>query len=74
VFRGRRFGNFVLAGTQSATVAAAWAELPRRTAADPFQARVLTGAELGRFVAGARVVTDAEATSSPAPPGGLMGL
>jgi spermidine synthase len=74
VFRGRRFGNFVLAGTQSATVAAAWAELPRRTAADPFQARVLTGAELGRFVAGARVVTDAEATPSPAPPGGLMGL
>jgi spermidine synthase len=74
VFRGRRFGNFVLAGTQSTEVAAGWAELPRRTAADPFQARVVAGAELVKFVAGAKVVTDADAVPSPAPPSGLMGL
>ena len=74
VFRGRRFGNFVLAATTSAAVAMRWAELPRRTAADPFPARVITGADLDKFIAGAPVVTDAEATASPAPPSGLMGL
>ena len=74
VFRGRRFGNFVLAGTQSAGVAASWADLARRTAADPFQARIVAGAELVKFVAGAKVVTDADAVPSPAPPSGLMGL
>jgi SAM-dependent methyltransferase len=74
VFRGRRFGNFVLAATASPAVAMRWAELPRRTAADPFPARVITGADLDKFIAGAPVVTDAEATASPAPPSGLMGL
>jgi spermidine synthase len=74
VFRGRRFGNFVIAATQSPVTAATWADLPRRTAADPFQARVVTGADLVKFVAGAKVVADADAAASPAPPTGLMGL
>lgn len=74
VFRGRRFGNFVLAGTQSAATAAGWADLARRTAADPFQARVVAGAELVKFIAGARPVTDATAEPSPLPPTGLMGV
>jgi len=74
VFRGRRFGNFVLAATPSAAVAADWAELPRRTTTDPFQARVIAGADLVKFVAGAKVVTDATAEPSPLPPVGLIGL
>jgi spermidine synthase len=74
VFRGRRFGNFVLAASQSPSVAARWADLARRTAADPFQARVLSGAHLSRFAAGATVVIDADAEPSPPPPSGLLGL
>ncbi len=61
VLRGRRFGNLV--------VAAAGHELPvtelaRRAAAGPAPARLVTGAELDRFVAGSRPVTDAR----PGPP------
>jgi spermidine synthase len=65
VLRGRRFGNLV--------VAAAGRELPvagltRRAAADPFPARLVEGAALDQFVAGARPITDADAEPSPAPP------
>jgi len=65
VLRGRRFGNLV--------VAAAGHELPvagliRRTAADPFPARLVEGAALDRFVAGSRPITDARAEPSPVPP------
>jgi spermidine synthase len=69
--RGRRFGNFVLlAGRGPLPVA----DLARRTAADPFQARVVAGEELVKFVAGAKVITDDLAAPSPLPPSGLMGL
>jgi spermidine synthase len=69
VLRGRRFGNLV--------VAAAGQELPvagltRRAAADPFPARLMAGAELDRFVAGARPITDAGAEPSPVPPPGAF--
>jgi spermidine synthase len=65
VLRGRRFGNFVLvAASHDLPVA----ELTRRAAADPFPARVLEGAELDGFVAGASPITDAHAEPSPAPP------
>jgi spermidine synthase len=69
VLRGRRFGNLV--------VAAAGQELPiagltRRAAADPFPARVVAGAALDRFVAGARPITDADAEPSPVPPPGAF--
>ena len=65
VLRGRRFGNLV--------VAAGGHELPvagliRRTAADPFPARVVEGAALDRFAAGSRPITDADAEPSPVPP------
>jgi spermidine synthase len=65
VLRGRRFGNLVLA--------AAHRELPvegltRRVAADPFPARLLEGAELDRFTAGARPATDACSVPAPVPP------
>jgi spermidine synthase len=65
VLRGRRFGNLVVVAADHQLPVA---ELTRRTAADPFPARVVDGAELDRFVAGARPVTDALAEPSPAPP------
>jgi spermidine synthase len=65
VLRGRRFGNLILAASASPLPAA---DLTRRTAADPFPARVTGGAELARFAAGARPITDARAEPSPLPP------
>jgi len=65
VLRGRRFGNLVVAGSQRDLPVA---ELVRRTAADPFPGRVVYRADLDRFVAGARPITDASAEPSPAPP------
>ncbi len=61
----RCFGNLV--------VAAAHHELPvegliRRTAADPFPARLVEGAALERFVTGSRPITDSRAEPSPVPP------
>jgi len=70
VLRGRRFGNLVLAASGRDLPVAA---LTRRTAADPFPGRVLHGAELVRFAAGAVPVTDALARPSPAPPGDAFG-
>jgi hypothetical protein len=65
VLRGRRFGNLVLAASDR--------ELPvdrltRLAASDPMPGRVLHGHELTRFAAGAKPVTDANATPSPAAP------
>jgi len=65
VLRGRRFGNLVLAaGGQPLPVGT----LTRLVAGDPMPGRVLDGDEIIRFAAGARVVTDADARPSPAPP------
>ena len=67
VLRGRRFGNLVLAASPVPLPVDA---LTRRAAGDPMPGRVLHGAGLVRFTAGARPVTDATATPSPeAPPG-----
>jgi hypothetical protein len=71
VLRGRRFGNLVLAAAQHDLPAAA---LTRRTAGDPFPGRVLDGAELDRFAAGAAPITDASAEPSPTPPPGLFAV
>jgi Methyltransferase domain len=65
VLRGRRFGNVVVAASQRELPVA---ELVRCAAADPFPGRVVYGADLDRFVAGARPITDASAVPSPAPP------
>jgi spermidine synthase len=69
VLRGRRFGNLVLLGSRNPLPVA---ELARRTASDPFPARVLSGDELVRFTAGARTVTDVDASPSPLPPPGFL--
>ena len=50
VLRRRRFGNLVLAGSRRAFPEE---ELRRRAAADPFPARLMCGADLVRFAAGA---------------------
>jgi hypothetical protein len=65
VLRGRRFGNLVLVASPEPLPAAA---LTRLTAADPMPGRVLCGADLTRFAAGAKPVTDANASPSPEPP------
>ncbi|MGH3305810.1 MAG: spermine synthase, partial [Streptosporangiaceae bacterium] len=69
VLRGRRFGNLVLT---AADIGLPAAELTRRVAADPFPARLLHGAELDRFAAGAHPITDARAALSPIPPPGVF--
>ncbi len=68
VLRGRRFGNLVLVASDTALPLDA---LARRTAADPFPARVLEGPDLARFTAPAR--PDPTATPSPMPPAGFWG-
>ena len=65
LLRGRRFGNLVLAAARHGLPVA---ELTRRTAGDPFPARVVSGDDLARFAAGAKPITDAVAEPSPAPP------
>jgi hypothetical protein len=69
VLRGRRFGNLILGGSHEPLPTA---RLTRLTAADPMPGRVLDGAELDRFAAGAKPVTDASARPSPAPPVNLF--
>ncbi|WP_328538626.1 spermidine synthase [Streptomyces sp. NBC_00344] len=65
VLRGRRFGNAVLVG---AAVALPVGELTRRVAGDGYAGRVESGRPLVDFAGGARVVSDADAVASPAPP------
>jgi hypothetical protein len=69
VLRGRRFGNLVLAASDRALPVGG---LRRRTAGDPFPARLLDGTELDGFAARARPITDARPQASPAPPAGLF--
>jgi hypothetical protein len=63
VLRGRRLGNLVLAGSERSLP---YGELRRRTAGDPFPARVVEGGELARFASGASVATDATGPVSAA--------
>ncbi|WP_232110041.1 spermidine synthase [Streptomyces buecherae] len=65
VLRGRRFGNAVLLAGDGALPVA---ELTRRAASDPHPGRVEHGRALADFTGGARPVSDADATASPAPP------
>jgi spermidine synthase len=67
VLRGRRFGNVILvAAAEPGRIPVA--PLARAGAADPFPVRLVEGDDLTDLVAGARPVTDATATASPAPP------
>lgn len=73
VLRGRRFGNLIVVAQSP------WAEpldigaLARRSAGDPWPARVLHGADLDAFVGDHQPFTDATATGSPLPPPGVFG-
>jgi len=69
VLKGRRFGNLVAVAGASLPLDALAADAAR----DPFPARLLHAAELTRFIAGARPVTDAAAEDSPEPPRALFG-
>lgn len=69
VLKGRRFGNLVVAAS-AAPLPTEW--LPRLLAAGPHPAKIAQGAELGTFVQGARVVTDADAVASPRPDASLF--
>lgn len=66
---GRRFGNLVVAASDHELDVAG---LIRRGAGDPFPAKVVAGAELNIFLAGAEPITDATAEPSPAPPPGAF--
>ena len=65
VLRGRRFGNLVLAASRRELPLGA---LAGRAAGDPFPGRVLGGAGLDQFAAGATPLCDGEAQAPPAPP------
>lgn len=71
VLRGRRFGNAVLVASDREPDLAG---LARRTAADPFPARVESGEDVVRFIRGAKPVHDADAVPSPVPPDGTFGI
>jgi spermidine synthase len=71
VFKGRRFGNVVLAAARDG-IPATW--LPGLFAAGPHPATVAAGPELLAFTAGALAATDATATGSPAPTRGVFRL
>ncbi|WP_116084797.1 fused MFS/spermidine synthase [Agromyces sp. PvR057] len=64
MLKGRRFGNVVMYASHAELP---FAGLPRRLASDPAPARMIDGAELRNFIAGAPAVTDATAVPSPPP-------
>jgi len=69
VLRGRRFANLVLAASDLPLPVEA---LRRTTARAAGRARLVEGADLVDFVAGAAPVTDATATCAPRPPADLF--
>ena len=71
VLRGRRYGNVVLAACATRDGLAA-ERLTVAALRDPFPGRVVHGAALDAFIAGARPMTDAVAQDSPAPPPALL--
>jgi spermidine synthase len=64
VLKGRRYGNFVIAGSRSAHPLE-W--MPRLLAGGPHPAAVVHGRQLRDWVAGAPVVHDDSAVASPPP-------
>ncbi|MBC9944315.1 fused MFS/spermidine synthase [Leucobacter sp. cx-328] len=74
VLKGRRFGNVVFVasdGSPDLSPGLEW--LPRLLAGGPFPASMLVGPEFAALAAKAKVVTDATAFDSPAPPEGIFG-
>lgn len=64
VLKGRRFGNLVFVASEHDPISE-W--IPRLLAGGPHPAKLVNGAELRNFIAGAPIVTDATATPSPPP-------
>jgi spermidine synthase len=64
ILKGRRFGNVVMVGSRS-PLPLEW--MPRLLAGGPHPSKVVAGAELRAFIAGAPIVTDATAIQSPPP-------
>lgn len=73
VLRGRRFGNLIVIAQSPWAEPLDIAALTRRSAGDPWPARVLHGADLEAFVGDHLPLTDATATGSPVPPPGVFG-
>ncbi|MCU1440757.1 MAG: spermine synthase [Rhodoglobus sp.] len=71
VLKGRRFGNIVLVGSAS-ELPFEW--MPRLLSAGPHPSKLVAGAELREFIAGAPVSTDATSTQSPPPSKGVFQL
>jgi len=71
VLKGRRFGNVVLVGSKG-ELPIEW--MPRLLAGGPHPSKIVSGAELRDFIAGASVVTDETATQSPPPSRGILQL
>lgn len=71
VLRGRRFGNIVLCAASRRGILPL-GDLATAAARDSCPARLVSGSDLDRFVAGARPMTDADAVDSPDPPVGLF--
>ncbi len=69
ILKGRRFGNIVLVGSAS-ELPFDW--MPRLLAAGPHPSKVVAGAELREFIAGAPVTTGDTATPSPPPSKGIF--
>jgi spermidine synthase len=65
MLKAKRFGNVVMFGSSSPLP---FERMPRLVAGDPVASKVVTGAELRNFIAGAPIVTDQTAVKSP-PPG-----
>ncbi|MWC00305.1 spermidine synthase [Agromyces seonyuensis] len=64
MLKGRRFGNIVMYASPSPLP---FDTMPRRLGSDPAPAKLVDGAELVQFIAGAPVVTDDRAVPSPPP-------
>ncbi len=69
VLKGRRFGNLVIAASRE-PLPDDW--LPRLLAAGPHPAKIASGAEVRRMIAGSIPVTDADAVASPRPDAGIF--
>lgn len=66
-WKGRRFGNLIVLASDADLPAD---DLARDAARAPFPYRIVAGRELRRWLGGAQAWTDADAHSSPEPPGG----
>lgn len=64
MLKARRFGNVVMFASHSPLP---FERMPRLVNSDPTPAKVVDGAELANFIAGAPIVTDATAIPSPPP-------